>query len=475
MRRKYLSVLLLLGFYVASTAEETSESLFVEGYAGEVSYAPGETLQLHTSTRGQSYAISIIREGLKDEVVYSKKGISGASFPIPEGASSVGCDWPVSYEMEIPEDWKSGYYRVSFSTADSGGKYVHRGQRTASSDCYFVLRSGHPGRDTKILLQLATNTYNAYNNWGGSSLYGFHGRHGLQGHQVSFLRPPRSLFSRWEKDFVKWAEKNGYELDYCSNMDLALRPEIVDEYQLILSVGHDEYWSWEMRDTAEAFAAKGGNLAFFSGNTCCWQVRYEAETQSLECWKQWYNQDSAFTAEDKSRLTSLWSHHLVGRTENSMTGVGFIHGGYHRSHGQHMEGSGAFQLHRSNHWLFEGTGLKPGDDFGGEDTIVGYECDGCEIEWRDDLPFPTHKDGTPEGFTIFATAPATWAPGDSIWYEKWPSLDHTGHAVMGAYETKGGGTVFTCGSTDWAHGLKREGSPVDLITAHLLRRLSKRP
>lgn len=273
---------------------------------------------------------------------------------------------------------------------------------------------------------------------------------------------------------MKWAEKEGYEIEYCSNMDLELRPEIVENYRLILSVGHDEYWSWGMRDTVEKFAAKGGNLAFFSGNTCCWQVRYAEESQSLICWKQGFNQDPVFTEEDTSRLSSLWGHHLVGRTENSMTGVGFIHGGYHRSHGQHMDGSGAFQMHRTDHWVFEGTELKKGDEFGGADTIVGYECDGCEIEWRDGLPFPTHADGTPEGFQIFATAPATWARADSVWYEKWPSLDHTGNAVMGAYETAGGGTVFTSGTTDWAHGLKTPDKTVARITKNILDRLSKK-
>ncbi len=471
--KKAISLLFALALCLSSHADETTPPLHVEGYAGQVSYAPGETLALHTSTTGSTYSVRISRVGMETKEVFAKKAIAGRPHPIPEDASSKGCRWPVSFELEIPSDWKSGYYEVTLSTQDSGGKFIHRGRRTAESSCYFVLRPSTPGKNSKILLQLATNTYNAYNNWGGSSLYGYHGRHGLQGHEVSFLRPPRSLFSRWEADFVKWAEAAGYELDYCSNMDLALRPEIAEPYRLILSVGHDEYWSWEMRDTIENFAAKGGNVAFFSGNTCCWQVRYEAESQSLVCWKQGYNQDPVFTADDKSRLSSLWSHHLIGRTENSMTGVGFIHGGYHKSHGQHMEGSGAFTLHRTDHWAFAGTDLAPGDALGGADTIVGYECDGCEIEWKDGLPFPTHADGTPKSFRILGTAPATWAAGDSVWYDRWPSLDHSGHAVMGVYETDGGGTVFTSGTTDWAHGLKNPDGKVSRITRNILEKLSK--
>ena len=59
----------------------------------------------------------------------------------------------------------------------------------------------------------------------------------------------------------------------------------------MLSVGHDEYWSAPMRDHLEEFIGDGGNVAFFSGNTCCWQVRSEDDGRALTCWKQSYNVD----------------------------------------------------------------------------------------------------------------------------------------------------------------------------------------
>nr|MCU0229497.1 hypothetical protein [Bryobacterales bacterium] len=77
---------------------------------------------------------------------------------------------------------------------DRGGKFTRRNRRSAESSCYFIVRSNQPGRDSKILLQLSTHTYNAYNNWGGFSLYAYNGRGGNQGHRVSYLRPPESLF-----------------------------------------------------------------------------------------------------------------------------------------------------------------------------------------------------------------------------------------------------------------------------------------
>jgi len=227
-----------------------------------------------------------------------------------------------------------------------------------------------------------------------------------------------------------------------------------------------------MRDNLEKYITNVGKVAFFSGNTCCWQVRSEDSGRALTSWKQNYHSDPVYQARDGyGNLATLWSHYLIKRPENQLTGVGFLWGGYHRSHGQYMDGSGAFKVHRPDHWLFTGTGLKRDDKFGGKDTIVGYECDGCEMTWKDGIPFPTFKDGTPETFQILGTAPARWHPGDCEWYDQWEN-GREGHAVLGTYTR--GGTVFTCGSTDWAHGLRGRDPVVERITRNVLERLSKK-
>jgi hypothetical protein len=259
-------------------------------------------------------------------------------------------------------------------------------------------------------------------------------------------------------------------LDYAVNSDLEFHPELLKSYRLVLSVGHDEYWSASMRDHLEEFIADGGNVAFFSGNTCCWQVRSEEDGRALVCYKQSYNQDPIYQTGDHRLLSTVWSHHLVGRPENQLTGVGFLWGGYHRSHGQFMDGPGAFTVHRPDHWVFKATGLKRGDPFGGKDTIVGYECDGCEIRTEDGLPVPTHQDGTPQSFVILGTCPARWHPGDCYWYERF-AKGRTGAAVMGVYTR--GGTVFTTGTTDWSHGLRGKDPVVEQTTRNVLDRLSK--
>lgn len=436
-------------------------SPFVHGYADKLSCVAGEELNFHLSSSGKSARIVIERTGITSQIVFEKTGISCEAHPIPERASSHGCNWPIAFRLTVPEDWKSGCYIATF--------LVDVGETEIRTPVQFVVRSSQPGKDTRILLQLATNTYNAYTNWGGHSLYSYHDRDGLQGHRVSFNRPMNSQFGKWELPFVRWAESNGYIIDYAVNSDLEFHPEILQHYRLVLSVGHDEYWSSPMRDNLEKYITDGGNVAFFSGNTCCWQVRSEDKGRSLTCWKQWHNADPLFRTGNHKLLATLWSHHLVERPENQLTGVGFLWGGYHRSHGQFMDGPASFKVHRPEHWLFEGTNLQRNARFGGKDTIVGYECDGCEMAWKNGLPFPTSRDGTPDSFSILATCPARWAPGDCYWYDRFPK-DREGAAVLGIYTR--GGTVVTAGTTDWAHGLSGNDPAVVRITRNVLDRLS---
>ena len=474
-RRRWMSTAVLAGGGVmmqgtAGAHQDPPTSLLVEGYTSPVSVRQGQPVALHARTSGGPFAVEVARLGRERVVVWKKDGVAGAMLEVPETASAQGCGWPVVVEIPVGKDWRSGYYEVVMRVADQGGKWTGRGRRTAESTAFFVVREAQPGRRSKVLLQLATNTYNAYNNWGGFSLYAYNSLSNNQGHRVSFERPAASQFGRWELPFVKWAEAQGYELEYAANLDLELHPELLERCKLVLSVGHDEYWSAPMRDHLEAFIARGGNAAFFSGNTCCWQVRSEDEGRALTCWKQNYVQDPIFKTGEHATLSTLWSHHLVKRPENQLTGVGFLWGGYRNSHGQFMGEPAEFTVHRPDHWLLEGAGLKRGDRFGAKDSIVGYECDGCELEWRDGLPFPTHRDGTPETFEVLATCPVRWHPDDAEWYERWEK-GRTGQACLGVYQR--GGTVVTAGTTDWAHGLAGGDAVVERVTRNVLERLGR--
>ena len=303
----------------------------------------------------------------------------------------------MALKIPVGADWRTGYYQVLLRTADND----------ADGEAFFVVRSGGANRKSKILLQLCTNTYNAYNEWGGSSLYGGPKK---KVRRVSFERPYLGFrreanftnrfsgWRRWEQPFVEWAESAGYAVDLAVNADLELNPEVLEGYRLVVSVGHDEYWSAGMRDNLEKFIATGGNAAFFSGNTCFWQVRHEDEGRAFVSWKMDFDQDPVFTSPDQRLLTGTWTNCLVQRPENQLTGVSFSYGGYHRFFDR--GGDGWYIVHQPEHWAFANTGLRRSDRLGEQDKIVGYECDGCLFSLQAGVPVPTHEDGTPEGFAI---------------------------------------------------------------------------
>src|SRR5690606_22243573 len=143
----------------------------------------------------------------------------------------------------------------------------------------------------------------------------------LEDHRVA-LWSNSAGWHNWERRFVRFAEARGHRFDYAVNSDLDLRPEVLDGYRLMMSVGHDEYWSWGMRDTVDSHVARGGNLAIFSGNAVYWQVRYEDDGQTMVCHKYTARQTDPVMGTDRQRqLSGIWSDPLVGRPENLTTGL----------------------------------------------------------------------------------------------------------------------------------------------------------
>ena len=495
----------------------------VAGYCWPQSVAPGGTVALHLSSAGgRDVHVEIARVGWRREVVWSDT-VPAGDHPTPRDASANGCGWPAAVTIDAQPDWRSGYYEVVLSI-DVGG-------RARRDHAFFVLRPPADSPNT-ILLQLATNTWHAYNDFGGRNLYTGGTQSSLQrpmargylwkpagaGRRVATVHPPdpdmnthvgylrlnrlspyagSAGWPDWELPFLQWAEREGYAIDVVANADLEDHPRLIDGYRLLLSVGHDEYWSGPMRDTVEAFIGRGGNVAFLSGNTAFWQVRLEDRTAqgpaaTMVGYKGMFKNDPVYGTERQGELTTIWSDVLVERPENLMTGVSFARGGYHRIGKRATNGAGGYTVHRADHWLFDGTGLGYGDVLGAASTIVGYECDGCDFTYRDGLPYPTGSDGTPSTFEILGTAPAAHftrttaarppRPDEPSELEFISSrlfverghehrIEH-GHAVLVTYSSPAGGTVVTSGCTDWAHGLTGRDPQVERITANILDRLS---
>ena len=490
----------------------------VTGYCWPQSVAGGEDVGLHlSSSGGRPVRVEVARVGWKRDVVF-KGTVEADEHPTPPNAAAEGCGWPVAHTIATDHAWRSGYYEVVLE--------IDVGEKIRRDYAFFVVRP----QQASIVLALASNTYAAYNDFGGPNLY-------TGGTTVSYQRPMSAgyLFKPpgkgrrvtgtgapdpqnaahvgyvqlnhlsgyagsagwpdWELPFIQWAEREGFEIGVCLNNDLAEHPEVLDHASLYLSVGHDEYWSKAMRDTVEAFIARGGNAAFFSGNTSLWQVRVEGPDNSqMVGYKGFLKNDPLYDTDRQREVTTFWSDHIVARPENHMTGVTFTRGGYHRIGKNVTNGLGGYTVYRPDHWMFEDTDVRYGDVLGNDATVVGYECDGCAFTFVDGLPVPTFEDETPSTFTILGicptqhftreSAPRPPRPGEPSELEyiasrvfdtrdEWAieKIRH-GHAVLGCYTNDAGATVITSGSTDWAHGLAEPGSPaVKQITRNVLRKL----
>lgn len=492
----------------------------VEAYPGRLSYTQGEHATLHVSTKGERYDIEIARQGPQPLTVHSVTGLPGTFTPPPHDADVNGCRWPESVRIPVGDDWPSGFYLV---TVTAHGPGVRPGRDVAHAG--FVVRPRQPS--APILWVLATNTWNAYNTWGGASLY-------TGGTQVAYGRPfgrgmlwrpeaerddRKARPTRWgeehdvdglrfqqyrlaraypagigstgwhqyERRFAAWAEADGYRFDYAAQTDLDADPSIADAYDIVIGVGHDEYWSAAERDVVEAHVRRGGRYVSFSGNTMFWQVRPEDgsgrpdsdQPRTMVCWKYRAHREDPVLAEDPSRASGMWADPVVGRPEAAFLGAGSAWGLYSRFGQATPRGSGAFTVYRHDHWLLAGTGLRYGDLLGAAHGAVGYETVGCRIQFDEfQLPVRAGGDATPADLEIVAFTPASNCgvgeyPASIAALSDQGDLEHIAERIHGDLSEASlakarygnsvivvarpfgaeAGEVVTVGTTDWVFGL----------------------
>ena len=442
----------------------------IQAYASQTSVSAGGTIDFMVSfDHGGSspqFTIDFFREGATEQHVGSQvTGVQAESQATPPDFNVNGCAWPKAYTLTVPNDW--------------GGVYIARltGSTGDTAEVLFVVRAANPGSSSKILLALTVNTAQAYNETGGSCLYSFPPT--VQVPTVSFLRPGGlvdTFRTYGEQRFISWAERNGFAIEYCTGIDLHRDPNFLANYQLLLSVGHDEYWSKEMRDNVEAFIGNGGNMTFFSGNVCWWQVRFEDSNCRMVCHK---SDESGGTSDPTTDQTCTihWFDSPVLRPENTMTGVSFRKGaGWWGGPIIPERRFRGYTVVNASHWVFNGTGLANGNTFGAghsvDNTIIGYETDAG-------VP---GANGTPGNFVVLATAdlsdwpgskpaPPSFAPEDQQAWLTPGKYGQPGAATMGMYQRNG--TVITVGTSNWAGGLSSGGNwgPVDQITQNIVKTL----
>lgn len=503
-------------------------------YTDKLSYRAGDIIELHTTATVPLFSVEIYRDGSVPRTVFRRGDVPGASHPTPDDAYARGCGWPVTLEIPVLEDWPSGFYVVLVRAVDD-----QRGELW-EREHGFTIRANTTTAD--IALVLTTSTMLAYNDWGGANHYrgiGDDPRNDVGSPVSSTQRPiargmirkpggapreanPGSLpifgaprypayewarlhgYSRhhadafwatYERPFAVWAESNGYELNYLTQHDLHNDPQSLDGYRCAIVVGHDEYWSWQMRDTIDAFVDAGGGFARFGGNFG-WQVRISDDSTTQYCYR--LPQLDPITAEHPHLATTFWEAGSLGRPGAQTVGLNALGGVYNRYGVAAPRSSGGFTIYRPEHWAFAETDLYYGDQLGPVPVCVAaFEMDGVEYTFHRGLPYPTFEDGAPDTLEILAMAPAVRGEEDRFdgaypiggpVRESQATLDALGDdmpdyvreganrgAGMIVSFSRGAGEVFTAGTTEWPHALELGDPYVQQITHNVLCRFTSRP
>jgi len=412
----------------------------ISGYGSKISVNHGDSIDLFITTTAASVSIDIFRTGwyggVGARMVASLGSFPGRhqAIPLPDRVTGIidcSATWTKTTTLTIPASWVTGVYLAKL-TASSGNK----------SFIFFVVRND--GGHEDFAFQTSVTTYQAYNNWGGTSLYNnntnksvYTGPHAVK---VSFDRPfnpgdgnGAGHYFWFEYPFVRWAESQGYDMTYITDVDTHTNVNPLTNHKAYFSVGHDEYWSKGMRDNVQAAINAGVNVAFFSANSAYWQIRFEPNAAGapnrIEVGYKDFAIYNIFPGPDpmygvnNAIVTNYWRDTPVNLPENGLLGVQF---------GVQVDADYAYVIQNASHWIYAGTGFVNGSRIPG---IVGYEVDGI-----------VNNGFSPPGLITLSSSPVNACCGNGSF---------TANSTI--YTAASGARVFASGTIQWALGLDGYG------------------
>jgi hypothetical protein len=459
----------------------------IQGFATDISVGQGQTVQFKINSVTNFYRLDIYRMGWyggtgarKVAAVHPLTGALQQPACITQGSTGlVDCgNWSPSASWHVPSNAVSGIYFAHLVREDG---------QPGESHIVFVVRDDDGA--SELLFQTSDTTWQAYNRYGGNSLYtGAPGTGPDRAYKVSYNRPftTRDYASEdWvmnaEYPMVRWLERNGYDLSYTTGVDSHRRGAELLDHETFLSVGHDEYWSGVQRGNVEVARAAGVNLAFFSGNEVFWKTRWEPSIDSsgtanrtLVSYKETHEGSKI------DPLPGVWTGtwrdprfgpHDGGRPENALTGTIFTV----NCCAVDLEvpsADGKMRLWRHT----SVANLPPGATATLGSETVGYE-------WDEDLDNGARPPGLVRMSTTYASGMQVLEEGD--YGSSYVSGDAT-HSLTLYRQPNGDGPdsiVFGGGTVQWSWGLDqnhdRGNAPVNVpmqqATVNLLADMDARP
>ena len=428
------------GWQLLSTASDVPGQ--VKGYASATSVNKGQPITFYVSVNpAQTYSIDVYRigwyQGIGGRLLQHAGPFNGTQqascLPSDPTTGMIACNWLPAYTLSVPSSWTSGIYLAVLTNAQNYQNYIT-----------FVVRDDT--RVAALLYQQSVNTYQAYNNYpddgtAGKSLYDYnsYGAITVGGNKgavkVSFDRPYTDAgagggggFLAWELYFVRWLERSGYDVSYSTDIDTHANGSRLLNYRGFLSVGHDEYWSKEIRDAAEGARDAGVNLAFFGANSVYWQVRFEASATRVANRVMVCYRDVTKDPVQGATTTVQFRQPPLNRPDQVLVGVSFT---------SQTSGNGytSYVVMNSSHWVYAGTGFRDGDSVPG---ILGYETD---RQWST-YPLPNSVAGS---YTLLSRSPY-------MNINNQPDLSNSS-----IYQAPSGAWVFGAGTIGWSFGLDNYG------------------
>jgi len=407
----------------------------VEVYASATDALPGDDVPLHVSTApAASYRVLVYRlgwyGGAGGRLVTCLPACGGARtgwnqpVPAPDATGYINAGWPMTDSLHVGEGWVSGYYliRVLLLSGPAAG---------TSATTFLVVRRLHS--TSAILVQVPVNTWEAYNGWGGKSLYPVSSADGRQAIRVSFDRPfdwflpgaQRPL--GWELPLVGFIERQGYDVSYQSDVWTNAHPRSLLHHRLDVVAGHDEYWTKTMRDGWDAARDAGVNLAFMGANAAYWQVQLQDGGRTIFTYKSTYDPEP-----NPALKTAMFRELVPPRYECELIGIQHQGVGLRWEPGDYTVQPGMFQTG----WA-RGTGFTAGAIVRG---IVSVESD-----------------------TIPGSQTAASSCGNqlTVLFHREHGGDKDGNADATVYRAPSGARVFASGSHQFAWALSDFASVPD--------------
>jgi len=323
----------------------------VEGFTDRVSGQQGDTVRLYVTTEAPSFQVTAYRlghyGGAGARQVWQSPPIPGRDQPdckVEAATKMVDCsNWAPSLSVAVGDDWLGGQYLFKLVPARGSASFVP-----------FVVRDD--GSKSDVLVISDVTTLQAYNMWGGHSLYGGSGGRSTV---VSFDRP---MDTGWAMSGILgdsynagvMVESLGLDVSYTTNVDQHERPELMRNHKVIVSGVHDEYYSLEMRDGLEAARDAGVNIVFLGANAVYRRIRLEPSLIGPNRHQVNYRSADAdpLNGVDPERVTTSWREAPAARPESSLTGTYYeCNQGGMRADMVIVDGSA---------WMFEGTNVTSG-------------------------------------------------------------------------------------------------------------------